>query len=73
MWRNCLKGTSGLWRGAEFTFFGGNRLANHDRNGYLKREPRFLLLTETGAGTARFAPLCTATSIRTMFYDLGPS
>ena len=35
---------------------GRSRLANHDRNSYLKGEPRFLRLTETGAGTARFAP-----------------
>nr|DAY82345.1 MAG TPA: hypothetical protein [Caudoviricetes sp.] len=32
------------------------RLAKGRRGIYIKREPRLLLLTETGAGTARFAP-----------------
>ena len=36
-------------------------LAKQGRRAYTKREPRFLRLTETGAGTARFAPPCTAT------------
>ena len=36
-------------------------LVNDAVKGYLKREPRVLLDTETGAGTARFAPPCTAT------------
>ena len=32
------------------------RLAKGRRGIYIKREPRLLLLTETGAGTAQFAP-----------------
>ena len=36
-------------------------LAKPGKNAYTKREPRFLRQTETGAGTARFAPPCTAT------------
>ena len=38
---------------------------------YLKREPRHLRLTDTGAGTARFAPPCTvATAV--LFFDPDP-
>lgn len=54
-------------------FFSMNMLVKCGGNGYRKREPRFLQVTETEAGTARCAPPCTTTCIRTMFYDLGPS
>ena len=37
------------------------RLAKEEERIYIKKEPRLLRLTETGAGTARFAPPCTAT------------
>ena len=36
-------------------------LAMSAGNRYLKREPRHLLLTDTGAGTARLTPPCTVT------------
>ena len=44
-------------------------LAKPGKNAYTKREPRFLLQTETGAGTARFAPPVHGYQLRTMFYD----
>ena len=42
-------------------------IAKACESGYRKREPRFLLVTETGAGTARFAPPCTATKQKLRF------
>ena len=46
-------------------------LANAAGRLYLKREPRHLLRTDTGAGTARFAPPCTvATAV--LFFDPDP-
>jgi len=33
-----------------------NRLAKAGKRAYIQREPRFLRVTETGAGTARLAP-----------------
>ena len=48
------------------------RLAKEEERIYIKREPRLLRLTETGAGTARFAPPCTATVTGQLFYDPDP-
>ena len=47
-------------------------LANAAGRPYLKKEPRHLLRTDTGVGTARFAPPCTvATAV--LFFDPDPS
>ena len=42
-------------------------------SGYLKREPRHLLVTDTGAGTARLTPPCTVAYPRILFIDPDPS
>ena len=46
-------------------------LANVAGRLYLKREPRHLLRTDTGAGTARFAPPCTVADA-VLFFDPDP-
>jgi hypothetical protein len=43
------------------------RLDTSAERPYIKREPRPLRVTGTGAGTARFAPPCTATDSRPLF------
>ena len=42
-------------------------LAIRHGSSYLKREPRHLLLTDTGAGTARLTPPCTVADSRRFF------
>ena len=42
-------------------------LAKAEERIYIKREPRLLRLTETGVGTARFTPPCTATKRESHF------